>query len=82
MSRSAVEYYNRKFGDSLDKAFLHLVREVGELARGLERDNREMISLEITEIAALTQFLADKVGLNLTENIEAIYKRKLEGEKP
>ena len=78
MNLVAIEYYNRKFGDDKIAAFIHLVREIGEIAFALERNNMEHAKLEITESAALLYFLASKYGLDLEANIESVYKKKLE----
>ena len=48
MSNTAVEYYNRKFGDDRSAAFIHLVREIGEIAFAIEKNNLEHAKLEIT----------------------------------
>jgi NTP pyrophosphatase (non-canonical NTP hydrolase) len=78
MNLVAIEYYNRKFGDDKIAAFIHLVREIGEIAFALERNNMEHAKLEITESAALLYFLASKYGLDSEANIESVYKKKLE----
>ncbi len=78
MNLVAIEYYNRKFGDDKIAAFIHLVREIGEIAFALERNNMEHAKLEITESAALLYFLASKYGLDLEANIESVYTKKLE----
>ncbi len=78
MNLVAIEYYNRKFGDDKIAAFIHLVREIGEIAFALERNNMEHAKLEITESAALLFYLASKYGLDLDANIESVYTKKLE----
>ncbi len=78
MNLVAIEYYNRKFGDDKIAAFIHLVREIGEIAFALERNNMEHAKLEITESAALLFYLASKYGLDLNANIESVYTKKLE----
>lgn len=78
MNLVAIEYYNRKFGDDKVAAFIHLVREIGEIAFALERNNMEHAKLEITESAALLFYLASKYGLDLDANIESVYTKKLE----
>ena len=78
MNLVAIEYYNSKFGDDKVAAFIHLVREIGEIALALERDNMEHAKLEITESAALLFYLASKYGLDLDANIESVYTKKLE----
>ena len=77
MSNTAIEYYNKKFGDNKSSAFVHLVREIGEIAYALEKDNAEHAKLEITESAALLYYLASKYGFDLDSNIEVTYLKKL-----
>jgi NTP pyrophosphatase (non-canonical NTP hydrolase) len=78
MNSVAIEYYNRKFGDDKTAAFIHLVREIGEIAFALERNNMEHAKLELTESTALIHYLASKYGLDLDANIESVYTKKLE----
>ena len=78
MNLLAIEYYNRKFGDDKTAAFIHLVREIGEIAFALERNNMEHAKLELTESTALIYYLASKYGLDLDANIESVYTKKLE----
>jgi NTP pyrophosphatase (non-canonical NTP hydrolase) len=73
----AVEYYYKKFGDNAQAAFIHLVREIGEIAYAMEKSNTEHAKLEITESIALLQFLASKYNLDVSANIEAVYSKKL-----
>ncbi|HKX80719.1 MAG TPA: hypothetical protein VJL54_00535 [Nitrososphaera sp.] len=77
MSNTAVEYYNRKFGDDRSAAFIHLVREIGEIAFAIEKNNLEHAKLEITESAALLHYLASKYGFDLDSNMEVTYLKKL-----
>jgi NTP pyrophosphatase (non-canonical NTP hydrolase) len=78
MSLVAVEYYNRKFGDDKAAAFIHLVREIGEIAFAMEKNNIEHAKLELTESTALLYYLASKYELDLGANIESIYTKKLD----
>lgn len=78
MSSIAVEYYNRKFGDDRSAAFIHLVREIGEIAFAMEKNNIDHAKMEITESAALLYYLATKYNLDLDANIKAVYSKKLE----
>jgi len=78
MSSIAVEYYSRKFGDDRSAAFIHLVREIGEIAFAMEKNNIEHAKMEITESAALLYYLATKYGLDIDTNIKAVYSKKLE----
>jgi NTP pyrophosphatase (non-canonical NTP hydrolase) len=78
MSSIAIEYYNRKFGDDKTAAFIHLVREIGEIAFAMEKNNTEHAKLELTESAALVYYLASKYELDLDANIKSLYTKKLE----
>ncbi len=78
MSSIAIEYYNMKFGDDKSAAFIHLVREIGEIAFAMEKDNQEHAKLELTESIALLYYLASKYEFDLEENIESTYTKKLE----
>jgi len=78
MSSIAVEYYNKKFGDDRSAAFIHLVREIGEIAFAMEKGNVEHAKMEITESAALLYYLASKYGLDLDSNMKAVYSKKLD----
>jgi NTP pyrophosphatase (non-canonical NTP hydrolase) len=77
MSNTAIEYYNRKFGEDRAGAFVHLVREIGEIAFAIEKNNVEHAKMEITESAAILYFLASKYGFDLDTNIETVYLKKL-----
>lgn len=78
MSSVAVEYYDKKFGDDKSAAFIHLVREIGEIAFAMEKNNIEHAKMEITESAALLYYLATKFDLDIDSNIKMVYSRKLE----
>jgi NTP pyrophosphatase (non-canonical NTP hydrolase) len=78
MSSTAIEYYNRKFGDDRSAAFIHLVREIGEIAFAIEKNNMEHAKMEITESAALLTYLATKYSFDLDANMKNVYAKKLE----
>ena len=78
MSSIAIEYYDRKFGDDKFAAFIHLVREIGEIAFAMEKNNAEHAKLELTESTALLYYLASKYEIDLDANIESVYTKKLE----
>lgn len=78
MSSFAVEYYSTKFGDDRSAAFIHLVREIGEIAFAMEKNNVEHAKMEITESAALLYYLATKYNLDIDANMQAVYSKKLE----
>lgn len=81
MSSVAVEYYDKKFGDNMSATFIHLVREIGEIAFAMEKGNTEHAKLEITESVALLYFLASKYNLDLDSNIKEVYSKKLQALK-
>ena len=81
MSNHAIEYYGNKYAGNKEKAFIHLAREVGELAAGIERSNDEMAKMELTETAALCFYLAKLYNLDLMQNMEQLYRKKLEAQK-
>lgn len=74
----ALEYYSKRFGSDVNKAFIHLVREVGEIAFAIERSNVEHARLEIAESIALLHYLARVYGMDVDSSIERIYSKKLE----
>jgi NTP pyrophosphatase (non-canonical NTP hydrolase) len=78
MSSLAVEYYERKFKDDKASAFIHLVREIGEIAFAMEKNNTEHAKLELTESTALLYYLASKYELDLDANMKSLYTKKLE----
>ena len=78
MSSIAVEYYNKKFGDDKSAAFIHMVREIGEIAFAMEKSNIEHAKMEITESAALLYYLASKYNFDLDANMKAVYAKKLD----
>ena len=45
MSSVAIEYHDRKFRDDKSAAFIHLVREIGEIAFAIEKNNLEHAKL-------------------------------------
>lgn len=82
MSSLAIQYYSKRFEGEKSRAFIHLAREIGELARGMEQNNSELVKLELTEAAALLHYMASLYGFDLDENIGAVYKKKLETAGP
>ena len=78
MNNVAIEYYEKKFNDDTTKAFIHLVREIGEIALAIERSNLELAKMEITESVAILQFIAKKYGFDLQANIDNTYTKKLQ----
>jgi NTP pyrophosphatase (non-canonical NTP hydrolase) len=82
MSSTAIDYYNTKFGDNKSAAFIHLVREIGEIAFAMEKNNIEHAKMEITESIALLYYLATKYDLDADANMRTVYRKKLEMLKP
>ena len=78
MSEIIIRYYQKRFGEKIDSVFIHLVREIGEIALGMEKQNTEHVKLKITEASALLHFLASKYGFELGVSMEQLYSRKLE----
>lgn len=74
----AVEYYTKKFGDSKEKAFIHFVKELGELARGIEKSQPEVAKHELIEMMALIFYFARHYNMNILEEVEKLYKKKME----
>ncbi len=77
MTDSALEYYSIKYGGDVRAAFVHIVAELGDLARAIERDKPEMAAVEITELAALMRHLAAVYDFDLEATITELYGRKL-----
>lgn len=74
---SAIKYYQIKYEDKLNQAFVHLVREIGQIAFGMETNNKSVLEAKIIEAEALLRFLAHKYGIDTDKNAEAIYAKKL-----
>lgn len=73
----AARYYELKYGNSTDQAFIHLIREIGQIAYALETKNKSVLDAKVTEAIALLQFLARKYDINVESNIETMYSKKL-----
>jgi hypothetical protein len=73
----AVKYYEMKYGNDLDRAFIHLIREIGQIAFGLETKNEPVFAAKVTEAIALLNFLAHKHNVNIESNIKIMYSKKL-----
>lgn len=78
MTDAAVEYYRRKYGDDVQAAFVHTVKEIGDLARVIERGQEDRVAHEITEITGLMHYLAARYDVALDESIVELYSRKLQ----
>ncbi|MFQ5553511.1 MAG: hypothetical protein ACE5EW_07340 [Thermoplasmata archaeon] len=77
MSDPALEYYRIKYGEDVRAAFVHIVAELGDLARTIEHDRPDRAVIEITEVAALMRHLADVYDFDLEERVAEFYGRKL-----
>jgi hypothetical protein len=77
MSSIVVDYYNKRFGENLSAAFIHLVREIGEIALAMEKNNPNHAKLKITEATALLQYMASRYDLDINANVQSLYTHKL-----
>jgi len=66
-----------KYKDNLNQAFVHLVREVGQIAFGMETNNKSVLEAKIIEAQAILRFLAHKYDIDSDKNTEAIYAKKI-----
>jgi hypothetical protein len=73
----SIKYYEIKYGDDVDHAFIHLIREIGQIAYALETKNEPVFAAKVTEATALLEFLAHKHNVNIESNIETMYSKKL-----
>jgi hypothetical protein len=73
----SVKYYELKYGNNIDQAFIHLIREIGQIAFALETKNEAVFGAKVTEAIALLKFLAYKHNVNIESNIERMYSKKL-----
>jgi hypothetical protein len=73
----AVRYYELKYGNDMDHAFIHLIRELGQIAYALETKNEPVFGAKVTEAVGLLRFLAYKHNVNIESNIETMYSKKL-----
>jgi hypothetical protein len=71
------QYYTKKYGDDTSTAFIHLVREIGQIAFAIETKNAPVLEAKLTEAAALLQFIAHNHKINLESNTETMYSKKL-----
>jgi hypothetical protein len=78
MSESlSIKYYTRKYGDDMSAAFIHLVREIGQIAFAIETKNAPVLEAKLTEATALLQFIAHSNKIDLESNTEMMYSKKL-----
>jgi hypothetical protein len=72
-----VKYYEIKYGNDTDHAYIHLIREIGQIAYALETKNESVFAAKVTEATALLKFLAHKHNVNIDSNIQTMYSKKL-----
>jgi hypothetical protein len=72
-----VKYYTRKYGEDTTAAFIHFVREIGQIAFAIETKNAPVLEAKLTEAAALLQFIAHSHKIDLESNTEMMYSKKL-----
>jgi hypothetical protein len=77
MNSIALEYYDKRFRRNLQLAFIHLVREIGDIALAMEKSNSEHAKLKITEASALLQYIASIYNLDLDNRMQSLYLHKL-----
>jgi NTP pyrophosphatase (non-canonical NTP hydrolase) len=78
MDSVVLDYYNKRFGENLDAVFIHLIREIGEIALAMEKNNSNHLRLKITEASALLKYLASRYDLDVEANIQSLYSEKLD----
>jgi len=72
-----IKYYSRKYGDNTSAAFIHLVREIGQVAFAIETKNDPVLEAKLTEAIALLQFIAHSHKVDVESNTEMMYSKKL-----
>ena len=72
-----IKYYTKKYGDDTNTAFIHLVREIGQIAFAIETKNAPVLEAKLTEAVALLQFMAYSHKIDLESNTEMMYSKKL-----
>lgn len=74
-----------KYSDNTNQAFIHLMREIGQIAFGIETENKPVLAAKIVEATALLRFLAYKYDIDIESLIEPTYSKKIsmfESRKP
>jgi NTP pyrophosphatase (non-canonical NTP hydrolase) len=72
-----IKYYTTKYGDDTSAAFIHLVREIGQVAFAIETKNAPVLEAKLTEAVALLRFIAHSHKIDLESNTEKMYSKKL-----
>jgi len=68
---------HKKYGNDTSAAFIHLVREIGQVAFAIETKNAPVLEAKLTEASALLQFIAHNYKIDLESNKEIMYSKKL-----
>lgn len=77
MSSLAKEYYNKRFGGDVTAAFIHLIREIGEVAFAIEKNSPGVAQTKVTEAVALLYYISSKYNIDIEENMKSLYAKKL-----
>jgi hypothetical protein len=72
-----MKHYEIKYGNDTDQAFVHLIREIGQIAYALGTKNQPVFAAKVTEASVLLKFLACRYNVNIKSNIETMYSKKL-----
>lgn len=78
MLKLVLDYYEKRFEGNINNAFIHLVREIGEIALAIEKSNSEHAKLKTTEAMALLQYIASKYKFDMDTNMQIIYTKKMD----
>jgi hypothetical protein len=74
---SALRYYELKYNDNSKEAFVHLIRELGQIAFGIETNNKPVLKAKIMEASAILKFLAHIYEIDVVRDVESIYAKKI-----
>jgi hypothetical protein len=72
-----IKYYTKKYGSDTTAAFIHLVREIGQVAFAIETKNAPVLEAKLTEAVALLQFIAHNNKIDLESSTKMMYSKKL-----
>lgn len=78
MLKLVLDYYEKRFEGNINNAFIHLVREIGEIALAIEKSNSEHAKLKTTEAMALLHYIASKYKFDVDTNMQIIYTKKMD----
>lgn len=65
-----IKFYTRKYGDDTNAAFIHLIREIGQIAFAIETKNAPNLLAKPTEAEALHHFIANSQRIDLESKTE------------